>query len=83
MKADNNYSTFDDGDGYTNFEDHPSPFDGTQQTQCSSIIQVSISNDNVTYGSYHNCTNSSVNGRYFKFRAKLQSKDNKSMDNFS
>ena len=83
MKADNNYSTFDDGDGYTNFEDHPSPFDGTQQTQCSSIIQVSISNDNVTYGSYHNCTNSSVNGRYFKFRAKLQSKDNKSTPQIS
>ena len=83
MKSDNNYSTFDDGDGYTNFEDHPSPFDGTEQTQCSSVIQVSISNDNVSYGSYHNCTNSTVNGRYFKFRAKLKSKDNKTTPQIS
>ena len=78
MKSDNNYSLFDDGDGYTLFEDHPSPFDGTTQTQCSSIIQVASSDDNATWSTYHNCTNSTYHGRYFKFRVKLASSDNKS-----
>ena len=78
MKSDNNYSLFDDGDGYTLFEDHPSPFDGTTQTQCTSIIQVASSDDNATWSTYHNCTNSTYHGRYFKFRVKLASSDNKS-----
>ena len=78
MKSDNNYSQFDDGDGYTLFEDHPSPFDGTTQTQCTSIIQVASSDDNATWSTYHNCTNSTYHGRYFKFRVKLASADNKS-----
>ena len=83
MKSDDNYSTFDDGDGYDFFESHPSPFDGTEQTQCNSVIQVSTSTDNVTFGNYHNCTNSTYNGRYFKFRAKLKSKDNKTTPQIS
>jgi len=83
MKSDNQYSTFDDGDSYTFFDSHPSPFDGTEQTSCSSVIQVSTSDDNVNFSSYHNCTNSTYHGRYFKFRVKLFSNDNKTSPQIS
>lgn len=75
MNSDNNYDQFDDSP-YETFEAHPSPFDGSDGSSCKVIVQVATSTDNNTFSDFHNCTASTYNGRYFKFRIKLQSLDN-------
>lgn len=55
------------------FDDQPSNFDGDANTQCSSELQISVSDDNVTYSTFQDFTIGDYTGRYFKFRVLLQS----------
>ena len=56
-----------------NFDDQPSNFDGDANTQCSSELQISISNDNSTFSAFQDFTIGDYTGRYFKFRVLLTS----------
>ena len=58
------------------FDDQPSNFDGDANTQCSSELQIAVSNDNVTYSTFQDFTIGDYTGRYFKFRVLMQSDNN-------
>ena len=58
------------------FDDQPSNFDGDANTQCSSELQIAVSNDNVTYSSFQDFTIGDYTGRFFKFRVLMQSDNN-------
>ena len=58
------------------FDDQPSNFDGDANTQCSSELQISVSDDNVTYSSFQDFTIGDYTGRFFKFRVLMQSDNN-------
>lgn len=56
-----------------NFDDQPSNFDGDANTQCSSELQISVSDDNSTFSAFQDFTIGDYTGRYFKFRVLLTS----------
>jgi len=56
-----------------NFDDQPSNFDGDANTNCSSELQISVSNDNSTFSTFQDFTIGDYTGRYFKFRVLLTS----------
>jgi len=58
------------------FDDQPSNFDGDANTQCSSELQIAVSNDNVTYSAFQDFTIGDYTGRFFKFRVLMQSDNN-------
>ena len=58
------------------FDDQPSNFDGDANTQCSSELQIAVSNDNVTYSTFQDFTIGDYTGRFFKFRVLMQSDNN-------
>ena len=58
------------------FDDQPSNFDGDANTQCSSELQISVSNDNVTFSTFQDFTIGDYTGRFFKFRVLMQSDNN-------
>lgn len=58
------------------FDDQPSNFDGDANTQCSSELQIAVSDDNVTYSTFQDFTIGDYTGRYFKFRVLMQSDNN-------
>ena len=71
---------FDGGrpDATTLFDDgRPNPFDGTAPAQAHTILQISTSDDNVTYSAYKQFVTGEHIGRYFKFRVKFTSNDTK------
>ena len=53
----------------------PDPFDGKTVQNCNTILQISKSDDNVTFSSFQNFTTGQFRGRYFKFRALFTSAD--------
>ena len=55
------------------FDDQSSNFDGDANTQCSSELQISVSNDNSTFSAFQDFTIGDYTGRYFKFRVLLTS----------
>ena len=55
------------------FDDQPSNFDGDANTQCSSELQIAVSDDNVTFSSFQDFTIGDYTGRFFKFRVLLTS----------
>jgi len=55
----------------------PDPFDGTATQNSDSILQISTSDDNVTYSSFTAFNTGEYIGRYFKFRVSFTSSDNK------
>ena len=55
------------------FDDQPSNFDGDANTQCSSELQISVSNDNSTFSAFQDFTIGDYTGRFFKFRVLLTS----------
>jgi len=55
----------------------PDPFDGTATQNSDSILQISTSNDNVTYSAFTTFNTGEYIGRYFKFRVSFTSSDNK------
>ena len=58
------------------FDDQPSNFDGDANTQCSSELQIAVSNDNVIYSTFQDFTIGDYTGRFFKFRVLMQSDNN-------
>ena len=55
------------------FDDQPSNFDGDANTQCSSELQISVSDDNSTFSTFQDFTIGDYTGRFFKFRVLLTS----------
>ena len=58
------------------FDDQPSNFDGDANTQCSSELQIAVSDDNVTFSTFQDFVIGDYTGRYFKFRVLLTSNNN-------
>ena len=82
MTTENEYDLFDSGrnaGASGNFDDANAPFDGSWEVQASSEIQVGYStsslDDITTYQKIAQQT--TLKGRYFKFRCKLSNSDNK------
>ena len=48
-------------------------FDGEGSEKIKSLLQVQVSNDNVTYSAKQNLTNNAFVGRYFKFTSEITS----------
>ena len=55
------------------FDDQPSNFDGDANTNCSSELQISVSDDNSTFSTFQDFTIGDYTGRFFKFRVLLTS----------
>lgn len=55
------------------FDDQPSNFDGDANTQCSSELQIAVSDDNVTFSTFQDFTIGDYTARFFKFRVLMQS----------
>ena len=79
MIANDLYDLFDSGRGASAFDDAQGPFDGNSGTKCNAYLQVGSSESSLgAISTYQNISQqSSIKGRYFKFRLKLTSDDNK------
>ena len=79
MTSEDEYDLFDSGRGASQFDDAKAPFDGSPEIQCSAEIQVGSDNSslaNIT--SFQKIAQqSTIKGRFFKFRCKINSEDNK------
>tara|TARA_Y100000592_G_scaffold90958_1_gene150324 strand:- start:291 stop:1088 length:798 start_codon:yes stop_codon:yes gene_type:complete len=79
MSSEDEYDKFDDGRGATLFEDAKGPFDGSAEIQCGAEIQVGADDTslaNIT--SFQKIAQqSTIKGKFFKFRCKLTSENNK------
>ena len=79
MSAEDEYDLFDSGRGASLFEDAKAPFDGSPEIQCGAEVQVGFDNtslDNIS--SFQKIAQqSTIKGRFFKFKCKLTSDDNK------
>jgi hypothetical protein len=79
MIANDLYDLFDSGRGASVFDDAAGPFDGNSGTKCNAFLQVGSSESSLgAISTYQDISQqSTVKGRYFKFRLKLTSDDNK------
>ena len=82
MSTEDEYDLFDDGrnaGASGNFDDARGPFDGSAEVHCGAEIQVGASNTSLgDISSYQKIAQqSTIKGRYFKFRCKLHNDDNK------
>ncbi len=79
MIANDLYDLFDSGRGASLFDDAPGPFDGNSGSQCDAFLQVGASESSLGAVSTYNdiSQQATVKGRYFKFKLKLTSGDNK------
>ena len=79
MSTEDEYDLFDSGRGATLFHDAKGPFDGSSEIHCGSEVQVGTSDSSLgaitTYQKI--AQQSTLKGRYFKFRCKLTNDDNK------
>ena len=79
MSSEDEYDLFDSGRGATNFEDAKAPFDGSPEIQCGAEVSVGSDNtslDNIT--TFQKIAQqSTIKGRFFKFRCRITSEDNK------
>ena len=71
--ADNLDDLFDSRTG--NFDDGASNFDGDSPANCNAHIEISLSNDNVTWTSYRNFVIGDYTSRYYRFRVMMTSQD--------
>jgi hypothetical protein len=71
--ADNLDDLFDSRTG--NFDDAGSNFDGDSPANCNAHIEISLSNDNVTWTSYRNFVIGDYTSRYYRFRVMMTSQD--------
>ena len=73
------YDLFDSGRGATLFEDAKAPFDGSPEVQAGAEIQVGASDSSLaSITSFQKIAQqSTIKGRYFKFRCKITSDNNK------
>ena len=78
MLSDDPYDLFDSGRGASLFDDAKAPFDGNAPTNCSAYIYVGASDTSLgaitTYSQI--AQQGTFKGRYFKFKAVLNSNDN-------
>ena len=79
MTADDEYDLFDSGRGASLFESAKAPFDGSPEIQCGAEIQVGASDTSLAnISSFQKISQqSTIKGRYYKFRCKITSDDNK------
>ena len=79
MIANDLYDLFDSGRGASLFDNATGPFDGSSGSQCDAFLQVGASTSSLgAITTYQDISQqSTIKGRYFKFRLKLQSGDNK------
>ena len=79
MSAEDEYDLFDSGRGATLFEDAKAPFDGSPEIQCGAEIQVGFDNSSLANITTFQkiAQQSTIKGRFFKFRCKITSDDNK------
>ena len=79
MIANDLYDLFDSGRGASLFDNATGPFDGSSGSQCDAFLQVGSSTSSLgAISTYQDISQqSTVKGRYFKFRLKLTSGDNK------
>jgi len=79
MSSEDEYDLFDSGRGASLFEDAKAPFDGSPEIQCGAEVQVGFDDSslaNIT--SFQKIAQqSTIKGRFFKFRCKITSDDNK------
>jgi hypothetical protein len=79
MQSDDPYDFFDSGRGASLFDDAKAPFDGNAPTNNSAVIQIGSSTTSL--GDISSFTTiaqqGTFKGRYFKFKALLNSADNK------
>jgi hypothetical protein len=79
MSSEDEYDLFDSGRGATLFEDAKAPFDGSPEIFCGAEVQVGFDDtslDNIT--SFQKIAQqSTIKGKFFKFRCKLTSDNNK------
>ena len=73
------WDLFDSGRGASAFDDAQGPFDGTAPSKCDAFLQVGSSESSLGAISTYNdiSQQATVKGRYFKFKLKLTSADNK------
>ena len=73
------WDLFDSGRGASLFDDAVGPFDGTAPSKCDAFLQVGSSESSLGAISTYNdiSQQATVKGRYFKFKLKLTSADNK------
>ena len=71
--ADNLDDLFDSRTG--NFDDGASNFDGDSPANCNAYIEISLSNDNITWTSYRNFVIGDYTSRYYRFRVMMTSSD--------
>ncbi len=79
MIANDLYDLFDSGRGASLFDDAQGPFDGSSGTNCDAYLQVGSSESSLgAITAYQDISQqSTLKGRYFKFRLKLTSGNNK------
>jgi len=79
MIANDLYDLFDSGRGASLFDNAPGPFDGSSGSQCDAYLQIGSSESSLgAISSYSNISQqATIKGRYFKFRLKLTSGNNK------
>ena len=73
------YDLFDDGRGYTNFDDAPAPFDGNDPTNATQSLQVAYSDSSLGDATTFYALNATTTykGRYFNFRLRMANTNNK------
>jgi hypothetical protein len=57
------------------FDDAQSNFDGDTPANCNAHIEISLSNDNISYTTFRNFVVGDYTARYYKFRVTLRSFD--------
>ena len=79
MSSEDEYDLFDSGRGASLFDNAKAPFDGSPDIHCGSEVQVGTSTSSLgAISSYQKIAQqSTIKGRYFKFRCKLTNDDNK------
>jgi len=71
--ADNLDDLFDAKTG--DFDDAGSNFDGDAPANCNAHLEISLSNDNVTWSTYRNFVIGDYTARYYRFRVMMTSSD--------
>ena len=79
MTSEDEYDLFDSGRGASLFEDAKAPFDGSPEVQAGAEIQVGVSDTSLaSITSFQKISQqSTIKGKFFKFRCKIVSDNNK------
>ena len=72
--SDNPNELFDDGRGFTDFDDATGLFDGTTPQSSNAHLEISLSDDNISYTDFKNFVIGDYTARYYKFRLVMSSR---------